>query len=159
MWRMDISTRLDFAAAPADVYAMMTDQAYLEEVCDASESLSYDAAVTGSATKTSRTLSAPESTAKFTGSQLTIVEEVNWGNAGSDGSRSAALTMTVLGQPVNLKGKLELAPGGRGSTVELDGELKVAIPLLGKKLEASAAPAVMAGFRTQQKVGDRWLAR
>jgi hypothetical protein len=29
---MDISTGLDFAASPADVYAMMTDQAYLEEV-------------------------------------------------------------------------------------------------------------------------------
>ena len=66
--------------------------------------------------------------------------------------------MTVLGQPVSLKGELRLRPGGRGTTVDLQGELKVAIPLLGRKLEQSSAPAVMAGFRTQQSVGDRWLA-
>ncbi|HEX6758435.1 MAG TPA: DUF2505 domain-containing protein, partial [Propionibacteriaceae bacterium] len=66
--------------------------------------------------------------------------------------------MTVLGQPVNFRGKLEISPGGRGSVVDISGELKVAIPLLGRKLEESAAPAVMAGYKTQQEVGDRWLA-
>ncbi len=50
-----------------------------------------------------------------------------------------------------------LAPGGRGTTVRLTGELKVNVPLLGRKLEQSAAPAVLAGFRTQQRAGDRWL--
>ena len=87
-----------------------------------------------------------------------MVEEVQWADAAGDGSRSGALTMTVLGQPVRLTGRLQLAPGGRGTTVDLTGELKVAIPLLGRKLEESSAPAVLAGFRTQQRVGDRWLA-
>jgi hypothetical protein len=158
MWPMDISTGLDFAAEPHEVYAMMTDQAYLEDVCVASESLSYDASVNGSSTRTSRTLSSPDSAARFTGPQLTIVEEVQWGAAGSDGARTGVLTMTVLGQPVRLNGRLQLRPGGRGTMVDLTGELKVAIPLLGRKMEESAAPAVLAGFRTQQRVGDRWLA-
>jgi Protein of unknown function (DUF2505) len=156
---MDISTRLDFSAAPDRVYAMMTDQAYLEEVCVASESISYDVSASGSSTHTSRTLRAPDSAARFTGSQLTVIEDVVWGEASADGSRLADLTMTALGQPVNLKGRLQLAPGGRGTVVALDGELKVAVPLLGRKLEESAAPAVLAGFRTQQRVGDQWLAR
>ncbi len=155
---MDISTRLDFAGDPATVYAMMTDQSYLEEVCRASQSAGYDASVAGTTTRTSRTLAAPESAARFTGATLTVNEEITWAPAAADGTRTAVLTMTVLGQPVNLKGTLRLAPGGKGTTVDLEGELKVAIPLLGRKLEASAAPAVMAGFRTQQKVGDRWLA-
>ena len=47
MGAMDISTGLDFAASPEEVYAMMTDQAYLEEVCVASQSISYDASVIG----------------------------------------------------------------------------------------------------------------
>jgi hypothetical protein len=67
--------------------------------------------------------------------------------------------MTVLGQPVSFWGKVEVSPGGRGSVVDVTGELKVAIPLLGRRLEEAAAPAVMAGYRTQQEVGDRWLAR
>ena len=158
MCPMDISTGLDFAATPQDVYAMMTNQAYLEQVCVASESLSYDASVNGSSTRTSRTLASPDSAARFTGPQLTVVEEVQWGDAETDGARTGSLTMTVLGQPVRLNGRLQLRPGGRGTTVDLTGELKVAIPLLGRKMEESAAPAVLAGFRTQQRVGDSWLA-
>ncbi len=154
---MDISTGLDFAASPDAVYAMMTDQGYLEEVCVASESISYDASVNGSSTRSSRTFASPESVARFTGPQLTVVEEVAWGEPALDGSRTGTMTMTVLGQPVSLKGSLQLRPGGRGTTVDLNGELKVAIPLLGRKLEQSSAPAVLAGFRTQQRVGDRWL--
>jgi hypothetical protein len=159
MCGMDISTRLDFAAAPDRVYAMMTDQAYLDEVCVASDSISYDASVSGSATHSSRTLPAPESAARFTGSQLTVIEDVTWSGPSTDGSRTAELTMTVSGQPVTLRGQLKLSPGGRGTIVALDGELKVAIPLLGKKLEESAAPAILAGFKTQQRVGDQWLSR
>ena len=154
---MDISTGLDFAAAPADVYAMMIDQGYLEEVCVASESISYDVSVSGSTTRSSRTLASPESAARFTGPQLTVVEEVAWSEAAPDGSRTGTMNMTITGQPVSLKGTLRLRPGGRGTTVDLNGELKVAIPLLGRKLEQSSAPAVLAGFRTQQRVGDRWL--
>jgi hypothetical protein len=137
---------------------MMTDQRYLEEVCVASGSISYNVSVAGSTTQTSRTLPAPESAARFTGPQLTVNEEVLWGDMSSDGSRSGTVTMTVLGQPVALKGGIRLSLGGRGSEVDVRGELKVAVPLLGRKLEESAAPAVMAGYRTQQAVGDNWLA-
>jgi Protein of unknown function (DUF2505) len=156
---MDISSHLDFAATPAEVYAMMTDQKYLEEVCVASESLSHHVSVDGSTTRTSRTLPAPDSAARFTGPRLTVIDEVVWADPASDGSRSGAVTMNVLGQPVNFRGKLEVSRGGRGSIVDISGVLKVAIPLLGRKLEEDAAPAVMAGYRNQQEVGDRWLAR
>jgi Protein of unknown function (DUF2505) len=159
MSAMDISSHLDFAATPAEVYAMMTDQKYLEEVCVASQSRSYHVTVDGSITRTSRTLPAPDSAARFTGPELTVNDEVVWGDPASDGSRSGAVTMTVLGQPVNFRGKLEMSRGGRGSVVDISGELKVAIPLLGRKFEEAAAPGIMAGYRTQQEVGDRWLAR
>lgn len=156
---MDISSRLEFAATPDQVFAMMTDQAYLEQVCVASQSLTYQASVDGSTTRTSRTLPAPESAARFTGPRLTVNDETTWGGAQPDGSRTADVRLTVLGQPVTMKATMRLAPAGAGSVVDLAGELKVAIPLLGKKLEQSAAPAVLAGFRTQQQVGNEWLAR
>ena len=158
MSAMDLSSHLDFAAEPADVHAMMTDQKYLDEVCVASGSLSYDVSVDGSTTKTSRTLPAPDSAARFTGPKLTVNEEVVWGDPSSDGSRSGTVTMTVLGQPVKFRGKLKLSAGGRGSVVDITGELKVAIPILGRKLEESAAPAITEGYKKQQEVGDRWLA-
>ena len=154
---MDISTGLDFAASPDAVYAMMTDQGYLEEVCVASESISYDVSVNGSSTRSSRTFASPESVARFTGPSSPWSKRSPGASRRRTASRTATMNMTVLGQPVSLKGSLQLRPGGRGTTVDLNGELKVAIPLLGRKLEQSSAPAVLAGFRTQQRVGDRWL--
>lgn len=154
---MDIASSVEFPADPAAVYAMMTDRAYLEEVCVASQARDHEVSVNGAKTKTSRTLAAPASAAKFTGPDLVVLEETTWAEAEADGSRSATITTTVSGQPVTMKGSLRLAPGGRGSVVTLTGQLKVAIPLIGRKMEQSAAPAVLAGFRTQQKVGDRWL--
>jgi Protein of unknown function (DUF2505) len=157
MSAMDLSSHLDFAADPADVYAMMTDQRYLDEVCVASGSLSYHASVDGSTTRTSRTLPAPDSAARFTGPQLTVDEEIVWGDPSPDGSRSGTVTMTIRGQPVRFRGKLKLSAGGRGSVLDITGELKVSIPVLGKRLEESAAPAVTEGYNKQQEVGDRWL--
>jgi hypothetical protein len=156
---MDITTRIEFAAAPQDVYAMMTDQAYLTEVCQATESRSYEATVAGTTTNTTRTFAAPDAVARFTGGELTVTEQTVWDGGAADGQRTGELTMTVKGQPVSMRGHISIAAGGPGTVVQLIGDLKVAIPLLGKKLEQSTAPAVLAGFKTQQDVGNRWLAR
>lgn len=156
---MDITTDLDFAADPPTVYAMLLDQGYQEEVCVASRAVRYDVAISPPITRTSRTLTAPADTARFTGSELTIVEEITWSDADAGDSRTGQMHLTVSGQPVALRGQLRLAPGGRGTLVRLTGDLKVNVPLLGRKLEQSAAPAVLLGFRTQQQVGDAWLAR
>ncbi len=60
---------------------------------------------------------------------------------------------------MSVRGQMKLTAAGPGTVAEMTGELKVAIPLLGRKLEQASAPAVLAGFKTQQKVGNDWLAR
>jgi hypothetical protein len=155
---VDISSTIEFAAEPARVYAMMTDPDFLEQVCEASEASAYDVSVTGVKTKTHRTLKSPAAAARFTGPDLPVVEEVSWGPDQGDGSRSGELKLSIPGQPVTMNGSLALGPGGPGTRVQLTGQLKVNIPFVGKKMEEAAAPAVLAGFRVQQKVGDSWLA-
>ncbi len=160
MTAMDISTRAEFAAPVETVYAMMTDQVFLDEVCQASHAINYEATVTGTTTRTSRRLPSPEAAARFTGPELTVVEEIDWSApAAADGSRTGRLELTIPGQPVSMRGQMKLVAGGPGTVAEMTGDLKVAIPLLGRKLEQASAPAVLAGFKTQQKVGNDWLAR
>lgn len=159
MSAMDIKSRVEFAAGIEDVFAMMTDRAYLEEVCQATRARSYEAEVNGTVTRTTRRLPAPEAAARFTGSEITVVEETAWGPADANGRRTGRVTMSVPGQPVAMRGEIELAAGGLGTVADLTGELKVSIPILGRKLEQSASPWILAGFRTQQKVGASWLAR
>ncbi|GAA2108324.1 hypothetical protein GCM10009841_28710 [Microlunatus panaciterrae] len=156
---MDISSRADFSADPVTTFAMLTDEKFLAQVCEASGATDYEVSATGDSTHSSKTLPAPDTAAKFTGPTLTVVEDTVWGPAGPDGARTGQLTMTVPGQPVSMKGTVQLSAAGSGSVLQLTGDLKVAIPLLGKKLEQSAAPAVMSGFKTQQQVGETWLAQ
>jgi len=156
--RMDITSRAEFAADPQTVYTMLTTREYLERLVAASSPIASQITVDGGHTITSRTIPAPSDAAKFTGPKLTVVEDLTWGEPAADGSRTAAVGMTVPKQPVSMKGTVTLAPGGKGSVVDLKGDLKVNVPLLGRKLEASAAPAVLAGFADHQQVGDAWLA-
>lgn len=154
---MDITSTADFPAPPDQVFAMLTDPEFLEQVCVASHALRHEVAVEDRTTRTSRTLPAPDTAAKFTGSELTVVEEIKWGGADPDGTHSGRLSLSVPGQPVSMAGNVRLTPTASGSNLALDAILKVSLPLIGKKLEQAAAPAVLAGFTTQQKVGNEWL--
>jgi hypothetical protein len=156
---MNIDTRAEFAATPDKVFAMLTDKAFLEEVCQRTHARSYDVIVDGTSIKTSRELPAPDAARPFTGETLTVVEDVAWADAAGDGSRSAVVTLKVPKQPVAFTGRYQLAAGGPGTVLTFTGELKVNVPLLGRKLEEAAAPAVLGGFSTQQQVGTDWLAR
>lgn len=154
---MQLTAQQDFAAGPAEVAAMLTDRAFLEKVCVASEAIKHSVAVDGAHTTVSRTLKAPSAAAKFTGETITIVEDLRWSAAAHDGSRTATLNLNVPGLPVEMTGTVKLAAGGRGTRVDYAGDLVVNIPFVGKKLEQSAAPAVLDGITLQQRIGDDWL--
>lgn len=155
---MDISTTADFAADPVAVFSMLTDRAYLEEVARASGATRQQVSVVDQTTRSEYDLPNPPELAKFAGSTLTVIQEIAWGPATDDGSRTGTLSLKVPGQPVSMPGTVTLAPGGRGTQVKVDGDLTVKIPLLGKKLEKAAAPAILEGIGMQQTVGDKWLA-
>ncbi len=155
---MQLTSQLNFAADPAAVAAMLTDRSFLEQVCVASDALEHSIEVAGSRTKVSRTLAAPPAAAKFTGDRVTIVEAVEWSDARADGSRTGTLNLTIPGLPVAMTGAAVVAAAGRGTVVSYDADLKVNIPFVGKKLEESAAPAILGGIELQQRVGDAWLA-
>lgn len=154
---MDITSDAEFPADPNRVFAMLTDQKYLEQVAVASHALSHECTVEGTTTRSKRELRAPEQAQKFTGAHLTIVEEIVWGEAGADGGRSGQITLTAPGQPLVMKGTATLAPSGAGSVVSVKADLKINVPLLGRKLEASAAPLVLEGLKIQEQVGAEWL--
>lgn len=155
---MQLTAQQDFAAQPSQVAAMLTDREFLEKVCLASDAEKHSVTVDGDHTTVSRTLPAPSSITKFTGSTITIVEDLAWSQAAPDGSRTAIFKLTVPGLPVEMLGTARLAAGGKGTRVDYSGALSVNIPFVGKKLEQSAAPAVLDGIDLEQRVGNDWLA-
>lgn len=155
---MDIDSHAEFAADPQTVFGMLTDKSFQEKVCTETHARKFEVSTEGATVKTSRDLPAPDQARRFTGDTLTVVEEITWADAGGDGSRTGTVTMRVPSQPVNFNGKYELTPGEAGSVLTLTGTLKVNVPMLGKKLEEAAAPAILQAFKTQQQVGADWLA-
>ncbi len=155
---MDIHADNDFAAAPERVFAMLTDPDFLERVCQATEPLEYEVYVEGLKAGTRRVMRSPSAVTTLTGPTLTVRDEIVWHESTSSGDRSGAATIKVEGLPVALHGTVRLTPGGRGTVLGYRGVLKVGIPLVGPRLEAQAAPALLEALNVQQQVGDTWLA-
>ncbi len=154
---MMISATAHFTADPARVYALQTDRNFLEEVARAGGAVKFDVEIDGNRTRLSRSLPSPDIAKKIVGDTITIIESYVWGDAAADGSRTAQLDVAVPGTPGRMTGTATLSPTDSGSQIHVAGDLVVRIPLVGKKLEQAAAPAVTAGVEVQERVARTHL--
>ncbi|MDO5500738.1 MAG: DUF2505 domain-containing protein [Propionibacteriaceae bacterium] len=154
---MDINTTVVFPADPETVFAMLTNEDFLTEVAEEAGASDIVVFVDGLTSTCKRSLPAPAEAQKFTGAAIKLVEERTWSEAGPDGRRTATLKLTSPGQPMAMPGTIELTPSGDQTTIKFSGDLKVNIPLVGKKLEKMSAPAVVDGVKAEERVGLRWL--
>lgn len=156
---MQINAVNDFAASPAEVHAMLTNETFLGEVCAAAGASDYRVAASSDLAAIERHLPAPSAVRRFVGDTLTTVEELRWQPPNADGGRLGTLTARVPGLPVTMSAAVALTAGGRGTLLTYTGDFSIAIPLLGRSLEAQAAPEMLRVLDIQQVVGDTWLAR
>lgn len=155
---MQITSRLDFAADPAQTYLMMSDRRWLEEMVTHSKATEHQIDIAGNTIRITMELPAPDQLGKFAGSSLTMLQTVTWDEPAADGSRNGTLVIEAKGLPVDCSGRAFMHPGGKGTLVEYDGNLKVNIPFVGGQIEKLAAPYVTEAINAQQIVGDQWLA-
>lgn len=165
---MKFTAEIRYDAAPADVFAMVSDQRFQVEVCTATGAVSHSVQVEqsadgGATVTTSRDLPTdgfPDYVKGFVGQTLTVRRVDVWAPADSDGGRTGTLSVEIPGAPVRLDGTLLMSAHEGGGTLEVvDGDLKASIPLLGGKVERSAEPAIRSAISKEQEVGRRWLAR
>lgn len=156
---------------PADAYAtfgMLTDEAFLERRAVATQAIRHQVSVTnapdGTVTaRTHRTLPAamiPDAMRKLVGDTVEVDEVIEWGPAEPDGTRTGELRLDVAKAPVRGRGTIRLDGQGDGTTrqtVTLD--IKASVPMLGRKIEEAAAPAVLAALEVEEELGGRWLAQ
>jgi hypothetical protein len=89
----------------------------------------------------------------FLGDELVIRQEEHW--VGPD---RAELAVTVPGKPGSMKGTLTLSPTAGGTVQTTEAEIKVAIPLLGGKLETLLGRILGHLLKLQGRLGADWLA-
>ena len=152
---MEISATHQYPQPPAATFTMLTDPAFLEAVCIATDPLDYSVYVDGLRTGARRTMKNHASIERFTGPTITVTDEVSWAEAEGE-FRNGITVVAVEGMPVTLRGTVTLAPSGAGASLTYDGELTVAIPLLGPALERQAAPLLLEALSRQAEVAQSW---
>jgi hypothetical protein len=161
----EFSAEQDFAAGCAEVFAMLSDPAYLARLCE--QTGGHDVHVSsdptddgGAALVLARTLPAkvPSFAKPFLGETIQVEEKHTWGPAADDGSRDGSFSASFGGAPASVAGLLRLEPDGGGSRRVVRGEAKASVPLVGGKVEELVRDQLMRLVNKEQQVGSDWLA-
>ncbi|MBA3233371.1 MAG: DUF2505 domain-containing protein [Propionibacteriales bacterium] len=162
---MDLRAEINYPTDdPAVAYSLVVDPVFRGEVCEATQALDYDVAVEehhdGGATVTvNRVMSADVADAvkRFIGETVEIVQTEEWGAPDVSGQRTADLRIKIVGQPATMNGTLQLTLTGGSVTSLISGEVKVAVPFFGKKIEPEIAKAILGAIRQEQRCATKWL--
>ena len=143
-----------------EVRAMLADPAFRQAVCDYQAVEDSEVVVEeyddGSMTvDTHRTYGAdfvPSFARKFVGATIEVVQREEWT------STDATYELTIPGKPGEMHGHARLTQAGPDAIENIDGEVKVGIPLVGGRLEDMIADLLRNAFKAENKVGLKWLA-
>ncbi len=143
-----LSVNHDFAASPAAVYALLTDRAFLQRRLEATGGtdpvvVSLDVAADGATVVTRQAIPAsvlPSMVASLIPGDPVTERTENWRVDGN--GYQADFGVVIKGAPASLKGTMSLTASGTGSTLKVDGQATVPIPLFGGKIESVVAEQV-----------------
>ena len=148
--------------APMDaVAAMLADPSFREEVCEHQGVLrhlvSIDADDTGTEVTIDQVQAAhgiPSFAKKFVGDEINIVQEETWATPAE-----GVIRVTIPGKPGEISGTARLTGSGGVTTETVDLTVKVAIPIVGGKIEGLIADLLLKALKAENHVGRDYLAR
>jgi Protein of unknown function (DUF2505) len=161
---MRIRHELVYEASADEVYAMVRDPAFREEVCAAMAVVHQDISVEPAGADgaervrvridmTQHTEGIPAFARKVVGDRTRVVQTETWLSP-----TAADLEVRIPGKPGHVRGRITLTGTGRRTVESFDGEATISVPLVGGRLEGLIQRLSTAGMDTEQAVGARWLA-
>lgn len=154
---MEFTAEHHYDADPAAVHAMFTDPQWWQALVERAGAQSSTVTAHDDTVDVHIELATPAKARPFAGDTLGLDQSFSWTPAedGWDGS----FTQSAVGKlPAASSGSATLRPAQGGTDVSYRGQFTVRIPVMGRKLEAMAAPYVTEIIDLQQKVGNEWLA-
>ncbi|MCD9197086.1 DUF2505 domain-containing protein [Aeromicrobium wangtongii] len=157
---MKLTEKFSYTGAGVeDVYGLLVDQAFRTESCAKQGSTDYEVTVTdngeGATVTITRTQPAdmPDFVKKLTGSTVKVKQTEVWSGPDADGSRTADVKVSIIGQPAEMVGVAKLFAEGDGTEFTVNGDVKVSIPFIGKKIEPEVAKAIRSSLREEVEYG------
>ncbi|MGI8665491.1 MAG: DUF2505 domain-containing protein [Jatrophihabitans sp.] len=161
---MKLTVENSSSASVEQTYASHVEKSVREEACRQSGATSYDVGIVQASDGSARVQvdrvmapDVPDFIRKFVGESISIRQVEDWSAPDAQGTRRAAVKLTIKGQPATMVGSAVLSANGAGSTEVVTGEVKVAIPLLGRRIEPEIVKVIEAALRIEQRVGDEWV--
>lgn len=163
---MRLQVRFDYPAPPEQVFAALTDPAYLtaksEGDAAAIEILQHGQTPDGFRVSSRRTvaLDVPAFARKLVNPTNVLTQTDVWAEPAPDGSRTGTWQVEPRGLPVTMSGLMTLKPAPDGGTAGvIDGEITSSVPLIGGKLAAYVAKEAEADLRKEHDFIVTWLTR
>lgn len=156
---------LTYQAAAADVYAMIIDHGFQTRRSKVGRPQHAEVTVApgpgdGATVTLTRKMAIdlPAFVKKFAKPTFTLTEIQTWPDAAGGGQgRAGTLRATVAGYSGGTTGTMKLSESGGTTTVVIDAEIAVKIPLVGSKIEKVAAGMLDKLLSRDQQIGQDWL--
>ena len=161
---MDLQLSTSYDAPPEEVFAIITDTTFQEQVCQRLSALSYDVAVDSDDDVVLRVRweTPPADISgvarRFVGERLVLAQTKVWHPATRDGSREADVEGEVAGARVRLTGHTWISPTGGATTQTFDLHVTASVPVVGHRLEQVVMDAVRARLETKFELAWSWIA-
>jgi len=158
-----LNERFEYPASPDQVFALVSDPQFREESCVRQGATDHAVSVTTEGDTTiveiTRTMPSdmPDFIKKLTGDSVTVVQVEKWGPADASGNRTADVSVDVQGQPARMIGTSTIAAQGDTTIMTLEGDVKVSLPLIGRRIEPEVAKAISASLRDEVEYGTTKL--
>ena len=151
---------LEYDATAAEVFAMLADPGFREEVCRALGVLSVDVEIKPregegmevTLTQEQPTAGIPSFAKKFVGETTTVIQHEVWTSA-----RHADITVTIPGKPGEMTGTADLTESAGRTTERVEMDVKVRIPLVGGRIEELIAGLLGKALKAEHRVGQARL--
>lgn len=149
-----------YPAEPARVVELLRNKEFVEDVARHAGATEYDADVRADgSTKLSMKLPVPEKLPRFVGQSIQLNQIFRFSEVAADGTARGTVDVEVPGMPVEVDAQGLLTPEGERTVARYTGELKVKIPLVGKKVEAQVEPFIRQAFDGLERRAADWLTR
>ncbi len=142
------------------VYDMLSDAAFREQVCEAQHVVRHDVTTERDGDRLKVTVDQVQSAAglpgfarKFVGEEINIVAREDWLSPAK-----GDIEVVIPGKPGEMTGTAHLTEDPQGVTETVNLAVRVNIPLVGGKVEGLIADMLVKALRTEARVGASYLA-
>lgn len=160
---MDLHGEQRYSAPVEKLFALYTDEDFLTAMSqdggatDVHVDVRRDGDSATVVTTRMEAVDVPSFARRILSDRMPVTQTEEWEPPSGDGRRGT-WKVSVKGVPSSMGGTYLLTADAQGARLVIDGQVKVSVPLIGGKLEKTAAEAFESSLRRQHEFTERRLA-